>query len=93
MARKLGVRRRPLVKEGSVVDFAVTPGPGTDFDFDATSFIALITLPIAAASEQDFGTVQGVNGWHYGYYDGDGQGAGDGARSGRGVHATTISSA
>jgi hypothetical protein len=69
----------PVVKEGSVVDFAVTPGPGTDLDFDATSFNALITLPIAAASEQDFGSVQGVGGWHYGYYDGDGQGAGDGA--------------
>jgi Glycosyl hydrolase catalytic core len=69
----------PVVNEGSVVDFVVTPGPGTDVDFDATSFTALITLPIAAASEEDFGTVQGGNGWHYGYYDGDGQGEGDGA--------------
>jgi hypothetical protein len=67
-----------VVKEGSVVDFAVTPGPGTNVDFDSTSFTALITVPITAASEQDFGTVQGMNGWHYGYYDGDGRGAGDG---------------
>jgi Glycosyl hydrolase catalytic core len=69
----------PVVEEGSVVEFAVTPGPGTNVDFDATEFTALITLPIAAASEQGFGAVQGVNGWHYGYYDGDGGGEGDGA--------------
>ena len=69
----------PVVKRGSVVDFAVTPGPGTNVDFDATGFTALITLPIAAASEQDFGTAQGLNGWHYGHYDGDGEGEGDGA--------------
>jgi hypothetical protein len=68
-----------VIQQGSLVDFAVTPGPGTDFDFDATEFTALLTLPIAAASEQDFGAAQGVHGWHYGYYDGDGQGEGDGA--------------
>lgn len=69
----------PVVEEGARIDFAVTPGPGTDVDFDATEFTALITLPIAAASEQDFGPAQGLNGWHYGYYDGDGEGEGDGA--------------
>jgi len=67
------------VEDGSVIDFAVTPGPGTDVDFDATGFTVLITLPIAAASEQDFNTAQGVGGWHYGYFDGDGTGEGDGA--------------
>jgi hypothetical protein len=69
----------PVVKEGSLVDFAVSPGSGTDFNFDATEFTALITLPIVAASEQDFGTAQGLNGWHYGQYNGDGEGEGDGA--------------
>jgi Glycosyl hydrolase catalytic core len=69
----------PVVKKGSAIDFAVTPGPGTDVNFDATTFTALITLPIAAASEQDFGITQGLNGWYYGYYDGDGQGERDGA--------------
>jgi hypothetical protein len=68
-----------VVEEGSLVDFVVTPGPGTDVNFDGTEFTALITLPIAAASERDFGTAQGVNGWHYGHYDGDGEGEGDGA--------------
>jgi hypothetical protein len=67
------------VEKGSLVDFAVTPGPGTEFNFDATSFTALITLPIAAASERDFGDAQGAKGWHYGYYNGDGAGEGDGA--------------
>jgi hypothetical protein len=69
----------PVVKKGSLIDFAVTPGPGTDINLDATTFTALITLPIVAASEQDFGMTQGLNGWYYGYYDGDGKGESDGA--------------
>jgi hypothetical protein len=68
-----------LVEEGSLVDFVVTPGPGTEVNFDATTFTALITLPIAAASERDFDGAQGANRWHYGHYDGDGAGDGDGA--------------
>jgi Glycosyl hydrolase catalytic core len=68
-----------VVEQGSLVDFAVTPGPGTDVNFDATSFTAMITLPIAAGSERDFGDAQGVDGWHYGQFDGDGAGEGDGA--------------
>jgi Glycosyl hydrolase catalytic core len=68
-----------VVDEGSLVDFAVTPGPGTEVNFDATKFTALITLPIAAASERDFGDAHGSNGWHYGQYDGDGAGEGNGA--------------
>jgi hypothetical protein len=69
----------PMVKKGSLVDFAVTPGPGIDVHFDSTTFTVLITLPIAAASEEGFGSVQGLSGWHYGYYDGTGEGEGDGA--------------
>lgn len=34
---------------------------------------------ILADSESDFGDTQGANGWYYGYYDGNGQGDGDGA--------------
>jgi hypothetical protein len=30
------------VEKGSVIDFAVTPGPGTDVNFDATVFTATI---------------------------------------------------
>ena len=30
------------LERGSAVDFAVTPGPGTDIDFDATVFTASI---------------------------------------------------
>jgi hypothetical protein len=32
------------VTEGSLVDFAITPGPGTNIDYDATKFTATINL-------------------------------------------------
>lgn len=33
------------VKPGSLVDFAITPGPGTDASFDATRFQAMVLAP------------------------------------------------
>ena len=66
------------VQPGSTVDFAVTPGAATDFNFDGTRFTALITVPLLAASELDFAPVQGAEGWQYGHYDGDAEGEGDG---------------
>jgi hypothetical protein len=53
--------------------------------------LALIALPIVASSERDFDTAQGLNDWHHGYYDGDGQGEGD-ANDPAGPTRTTTSS-
>jgi hypothetical protein len=36
------------VRNGSRLDFVVTPGPGSDASFDATAFRATILIPIAA---------------------------------------------
>lgn len=51
--------RVPL-RAGATVDFAVTPGPGVDMNFDATEFRAQITVPQAAATT--------FNDWRAGHF-------------------------
>lgn len=62
------------VMPGSKVDFALSPGPETRLDFDATVFEGSITLPVLADSARDFEAAQGIGGWFYGHFDGDGAG-------------------
>jgi hypothetical protein len=48
------------VHVGTTIDFAVDPGPGIDFNFDATAMNATITLSLTAAAQQNLSSTAWV---------------------------------